>query len=217
MFNLYHKLALGLLLFIGLSTHSMAQEVTTQSGIGSKFRTYYDQPLPQSLTSGWNVTRVEIIIPERLTVSEQNTLAPNADIVWHGDPRGDRKAQIAAILEAAGTLGAQDVNAGQNVHLVLQLEEFHGATPYALRKLRFSGVYNITFLASVHDGPTSEPIIDPTPIYADLEAFSGARFAQAEAEGNTQKKRVTSHIAAVLAGWMNTGPDPRREILRRGR
>ena len=158
-----------------------------------------------------------MIIPERLTVSEENKFAPNADVVWHGDVRGDRKAQVAAILESAGKLGTKDMKSGRNVHLVLQLEEFHGMTPIALRKLKYSGVYNIAMIASVHEGPTNKPIIEPTPIYADLEAFTGARFAQAEAEGNSQKKRVTNHIAAVLAGWMNVGPDPRRSIQRRGR
>ena len=211
------KIALGLCLALGFSAHSVAQSVIKQSSIGTDWNTFYDEPLPESLTSRWNVTRVEVIVPERLTVSEENVFAPNADIVWHGDTRGDRKAQIAKILQAAGKLGTKNVKSGQNVHLVLQLEEFHGMTPLALRKLKYSGVYNITMLASVHDGPTNKPIIEPIPIYADLEAFTGPRFAQAEAEGNTQKKRVIAHIGAVLAGWMNAGPDPRREILRRGR
>jgi len=210
-------IALGVFCALGIGAVGTAQSVIKQTGVGTDWNTFYDVSLPESLTSQWNVTRVEVIIPERLTVSEENSFAPDGDIVWHGDTRGDRKAQVAAILKAAGELGTKDVKSGQNVHLVLQLEEFHGMTPLSLRKLKYSGVYNITMLASVHDGPTNKPIIEATPIYADLEAFTGARFAQAEAEGNTQKKRVTAHIAAVLAGWMNAGPDPRREILRRGR
>ena len=202
---------------LAFSSLGVAQEVIKQKSIQLEWNTFFDEPLPESLTSNWNVTQVEIIIPERLTVSEENTYAPNADIVWHGDIRGDRKAQVAAILEAAGIKGTENVKSGRNVHLVLQLEEFHGMTPIGLRKLKFSGIYNIAMVASVHHGPTNEVIVQPTPIYADLEAFTGARFAQAEAEGNTQKKRVTDHIAAVIAGWMNAGPDPRRKIQRRGR
>ena len=194
-----------------------AQNVKKERSIGFDWNSFYEEALPQSITSRWNITQVEVIIPDRLTVSEENKFAPDADIVWHGDIRGDRKAQIANILKAAGKQGASKLKSGQNVHLVLQLEEFHGMTPLALRKLKYSGVYNITMVASVHDGPTNNPIIEPTVIYADLEAFTGARFAEAEAQGNTQKKRVTDHIAAVLAGWMSAGPDPRREILRRGR
>ena len=211
------KIALSVCLTLGISAVATAQTVVKQKGIGTEWNTFYEVSLPESLTSKWNVTQVEVIIPERLSVSEENSYAPNADIVWHGDTRGDRKAQVAAIVKAAGELGTKNVKSGQNVHLVLQLEEFHGMTPLSLRKLKYSGVYNVTMLASVHEGPTNKPIIEPTPIYADMEAFTGARFAQAEAEGNTQKKRVTAHIAAVLAGWMNAGPDPRREILRRGR
>ena len=208
---------LGILYFCAIISSVNAQDVVKENSIQINWNTFYDEPLPESLTSKWNVTQIEVIVPERLTVSEENKFAPNADIVWHGDVRGDRKAQVAAILEAAGKLGTKDLKSGQNVHLVLQLEEFHGMTPIGLRKLKYSGVYNIAMVASVHVGTTNEPIIEPTPIYADLEAFTGARFAQAEAEGNSQKKRVTNHIAAVLAGWMNAGPDPRRSIQRRGR
>ena len=213
------KLLMGALTGVALTfaTAASAQTVEKENSIGFEWNSFYEQPLPKEITSRWNITRVEVIVPDRLTVSEENKFAPNADIVWHGDVRGDRKAQLAKILQAAGKRGAAKLKSGQNVHLVIQLEEFHGMTPLALRKLKYSGVYNISMVLSVHDGPTNKPIIEPIPVYADLEAFTGARFAQAEAEGNTQKKRVIEHVATVIAGWLNAGPDPRRDILRRGR
>jgi hypothetical protein len=134
-----------------------------------------------------------------LSVSEANTFYPAADVVWHGDPSGDRIAQIEALFaEAARRNMADDSrNADQRVVLDVKLVRFHGLT----NRTQFStgGVYNIIFDLTMRDAATGE-VIEPTRrVVADLDAWGGNTNALLEAEGITQKKRVTDFLTTVLA------------------
>ena len=54
----------------------------------------------------FSVVDVRVIVPETLKVSEANTYKPRADIVWRGDPYGNRYEQVAAIMRAAAACDA---------------------------------------------------------------------------------------------------------------
>ena len=62
------------------------------------FRTAYETPVG---ASSWRVADVRVSVPDSLTVSEENILLPAADIVWQEEPKGDRRAQVDAIMTAA--------------------------------------------------------------------------------------------------------------------
>ncbi|WP_322888863.1 MULTISPECIES: DUF6778 family protein [unclassified Yoonia] len=134
-----------------------------------------------------------------LQVSEANSYYPQADIVWRGDPAGDRLAQIEALFtEAARRNMATDMkNADRRVVLDVTLVRFHGLS----NRTQFStgGVYNVIFDLAVRDAQTGA-VIEPTRrVVANLDAWGGNANAQLEAQGITQKMRVTDFLTSVLA------------------
>lgn len=57
----------------------------------------YDR-LNGSVTRGWHVHDVSVHVAANKTVSDNNVYAPQADIVWHGDPQGNRREQVSKII-----------------------------------------------------------------------------------------------------------------------
>lgn len=134
-----------------------------------------------------------------LRVSEANTYYPQADIVWRGDPAGDRIAQIEALFtEAARRNMTTDIkNTNRRVLLDVTLVRFHGLT----NRTQFStgGVYNVIFDLAVRDAGTGAVIEPARRVVANLDAWGGNTNAQLEAQGITQKMRVTDFLTTVLA------------------
>lgn len=186
------------------------------SGCGGQWATDFDQVIDPAITKNWRVASVDVVVPETLSVSNANNLAPDADIVWHGDPEGDRRAQVAAILEEGVRQGASPLRGSVPVHVLLVLEEFHAVTPRALR-IAPSAVHNIRYTIRVFDKRNGASLSEPVIVDADLEALTGSASTQALARGLTQKIRITKHIAAVTAGWLGIAIDPRREFGGLGR
>ncbi len=186
------------------------------SACGGQWTTDYNSPIDQSISSQWRVVSVDVVVPETLTVSNDNSIAPDADIVWWGDPAGDRRAQVAAIVEAGVEAGASRLNGGAPVHLLVVLSQFHGVTPRAV-EIAPSAVHNIQFTVRVFDKRTGQEVTSAIVIDADLEAYVGAQAAAAAAQGVTEKQRIIAHIANVTAGWLGVGEDPRRHFGGLGR
>lgn len=134
-----------------------------------------------------------------LQVSEANSYYPQADIVWRGDPSGDRVAQIEALfVEAARRNMTTDVkDSNRAVAMDVTLVRFHGLT----NRTQFStgGVYNIIFDLAIRDAGTGEVIEPARRVVANLDAWGGNTNAQLEAQGITQKMRVTDFLTTVLA------------------
>ena len=130
-----------------------------------------------------------------LRVSESNSYYPNADVVWRGDPIGDRIQQIGTIFETA-TVRNQDRLEG-NIPVVVDFElvRFHGVT----ERTRFSigGVYNIVFTMSVRNA-VNEIIEEARLIKADLSAPGGVAALMQEQRGQTEKVRVTDFLTQVF-------------------
>lgn len=131
-----------------------------------------------------------------LTVSEDESFYPSADIVWRGDPVGPRIPQIAAMFEQAAARNRRFLDGSVPVTLDITLVRFHGVT----NRTRYTvgGVYNVIFDMTIRDARTGD-VIEPTRrVVADLDAPGGERASQLESEGQTQKVRVTDFLTSLL-------------------
>jgi len=180
------------------------------------WETSYEKALDPDVTRDWTVRNVTVALPDDLTTTEENSYAPDADVVWHGEPFGDRKQQAAAIVRAGIAQGARGLRGRQPVNLQVTLTEFHALTPRA-RNNAPSAVHNISYVMQVVDARTGEEITEPEVIRADLIALTGANAIEAVVQGETQKVRITRHLRDVTAGWLGIGPDPRQSFSGAGR
>ena len=94
-------------------------------------------------------------------------------------------------------------------------KEFNAVTPAALAGAP-SAVHNISYTMQVFSR-AGEPITQPELIDADLPALVGGEAIAAFQTGQTQKARITAHLARVTQGWLGIGPDPRRTFRTVGR
>lgn len=149
-----------------------------------------------------DVQRVNVIVPETLVVSEANSYYPSGDIVWRGDPAGDRHAQVKAIFENAMTRGTDNLNKGQPVVLDVQVLRFHALT----EKTRYTigGVHSISFGVTLRDAKSGALLGESRVVKADLRGFGGQQAIDAERAGQTQKVRITDHLAKVIEAELAT-------------
>lgn len=186
------------------------------AGCSNSWEVAYDEGVALATSRDWNVTNVTVTVPSDLKVSNANTYAPNADIVWHGEPFGDRRAQVRAIMDEGITKGAASLNGSVPVSLSVVLLHFHAVTPAAVARAP-GAVHNIRYVIQVFDNATGAPLTEPETINADLEAYVGAAAVTAALEGNTQRVRIVDHLARVTRGWLGAGPDQRRRFTSFGR
>jgi hypothetical protein len=149
-------------------------------------------------------------------VSEDNVLAPNADIVWHGEPPGDRRAQVAAIVTEGVREGAAPLRGARDVTLLVELDRFHGVTPRAVNSSP-AAVHNIAYRVWVKDARDGSTVLGPVPVRASLLANTGTNAIVAARAGQTERARIVDHIAATTAGWLGVGPDARGSFVSIGR
>lgn len=195
--------------------------LTVLAACSGRFSVDYDAPVPAELTKSIRVTSVSVAVPETLTVTEANILVPNADIVWHGEAYGDRRAQVGKIIETAGRQAVGGLRGSRPVVLSMTVTQFHAVTPAAVLRAP-SAVHNIQFMAQFVDARTGEAVTQPTLIKADLPALVGeqALAMQREAGGlflSYQKPRLVAHVTNVLKGWLGLGPDIRGSFSSLGR
>ena len=71
-------------------------------------------------------------------------------------------------------------------------------------------MHSIRFDLILRDPETGIAIMPPREIRADLKGFGGAAAIEAEANGMTQKLRITRHLANVIRTELeNPGSAPR--------
>lgn len=186
-------------------------------GSNGKFRTDYEQPVPAESSAGWRLGSIAVTVPDTLTVSEANTYAPEADIVWRGEPLGNRYEQVANIIAEAAQRGASGLRGGRTVDLHIQVAQFHALTQRTRYTLNSSGVHNIDFIIRVVDARSGQTLAGPEAIQADLVGYVGGEAIAAEARGETQRVRIVTHVANTIAGWLGIGPDVRGVVARAGR
>lgn len=179
------------------------------AGCSGNWGVKYAEAPDSSMTRTWKLSSVSVSVPDSLTVSEANTYAPAADIVWHGEAFGDRRAQVKAIMQEGLTRGARGLRGSRPVVLSVRVVQFHAVTPIAVDKAP-GAVHNIKYDLQVIDARTGTPITAPQRLSADLEANVGTAAVIAAIQGETQRVRIVRHLAAVTAGWLGLGPDQRR-------
>ncbi len=157
-------------------------------------------------TRSYTVTDVRAVVPQSLRVSEANGYYPITDIVWRGDPLGDRHTQLEAIFEEAASRGAEKLTGDVPVVVDIELIRFHGVT----ERTRYSigGVYNIIFTMTVRNATTGEIVEGPRRVEADLAAPGGLAAIHEDQTGQTEKVRVTDFLTMTLVKEL-TGAIPR--------
>ena len=160
----------------------------------------YDQGIAAAtMTTGpsLRVTDINIDVPPTLVVSELNSYFPPGDIVWRGDPPGNRHQQVKAIFEDGMTRGAADLKGDVPVVLDVTVERFHSLS----EKTRYTvgGIHSIRFKLAVRDARTGDLVREPSVIKADLKGYGGQRAIEADQMGQTQKVRITDHLSQVIA------------------
>ncbi len=160
------------------------------------------QEVARPVTLPLRVDAMTIVVPRTLQVSEANRYLPAGDIVWREDPPGDRRDQVRAIFETAFATGTQAMTEGTPVSLYVQVMRFHALT----EKARYSvgGVHSIKFGLAVRDLETGRLVGTPRIVEADLNAFGGRAALAAERRGQTQKARITAHLAQVIQDELTT-------------
>ncbi len=184
--------------------------------IGGTWETSYKDIVTRSASNSWYPTRIDVVVPNRLTVSNENVFAPKADIVWHGDPAGDRKDQVKRILEDATRNAVRYLDGSVPIRVELELEQFHALSDRA-RLVAPSAVHNLRFKIRVFDARTGRKLVPSDSIRADFPAYTRSQALRAERQGLTQKVRITRHLESVLKGWFSQGPDPRQTFKTLGR
>ncbi|MDW3184033.1 DUF6778 family protein [Roseobacter sp.] len=175
---------------------------TPKAGATPTAQTLDGQSIFEATAPSWNVQRVNVTVPETLVVSEANSYYPSGDIVWRGDPAGDRHAQVKAIFETAMARGTSDMNAGQPVILDVQVLRFHALT----EKTRYTigGIHSISFGVTLRDANSGALLGESRVVKADLRGFGGQQAIDAERAGLTQKVRITDHLAKVIEAELAT-------------
>lgn len=151
---------------------------------------------PRYAAPRYKVEAVDITVPHSLKVSEANTYLPMADIVWRGDPHGDRYAQVAGILADGLRAGTIKMTEGRPVQVEIVLTRFHALTEKA--RYTFGGNHAIHFDLTVRDVASGAVIDGPRRVIADVKASGGARAIAEEQAGRTQRVVIVERLAQVI-------------------
>ena len=144
----------------------------------------------------YNVVAIRIDVPRNLKVSEANSFFPLADIVWHGEPLGDRYQQVQAIYEEAFATGTADLNGARDVVVEATITRFHALTLKA--RYTTGGMHTLHFVLTVRDAETGEILDGPRNVVADVAGSGGERALAEEAAGLTQKVVIEQRLAQVI-------------------
>jgi len=206
---------------VGLSRRKLIFATVVTLGLTgcafSDWQTNYRDVIDPELSKNWRVSSIDVQVPASLTVSEANTFAPNTDIVWRGEPYGDRHVQVDKIITQAAQDGSANLKGSRAVRLVIVMRTFHALTERTRYTLQSAGVHNISFSAQVFDAKSGLALTPVDEIRADLVGYTGNQALASEARGETQKSRILNHVTRVIAGWLGTGEDVRRKFNRSGR
>ncbi len=150
---------------------------------------------PQTEIRDYRIEDINVRFPEGLRISEANSFYPLADIVWRGDPYGDRLEQIQAIFVEAFEQGTAEADGAQRVDVDILVKRFHSLT----ERTRYSvgGTHSIKFEMTVRDAATGEVLEGPRMIDGDLVGLGGQAAIAAEREGRGQKWRIIQHLSML--------------------
>jgi hypothetical protein len=144
----------------------------------------------------YTVREIRVDVPRALDVSEANLFYPIADIVWRGEPKGDRYGQVRQVFSDAFGFGTSGMSGPAEAIVEVTVRRFHCLT----EKTRYTvgGVYSIRFDLTVRDARTGAVLEGPRFVVADLKASGGARAIAEEQAGRTQRVVIVEHLAQVI-------------------
>ena len=186
------------------------------AGCSREWRVDYAEDVDAETSRDWRLAAIVSVVPDTLKVSNSNSYAPGGDIVWWGEPFGDRRAQVAQIFEEAVRAGASELDGERAVTITATVQRFHAVTPAAVAAAP-AAVHNILFRIQVFDTRTAEALTEPVEIVADLEAYVGSAAMASAIRGEDQRTRIVAHLTSVIRGWLGFGPDQRRTFESIGR
>lgn len=139
---------------------------------------------------------IRFAVPDDMTVSEANSYYPIADIVWRGDPMGNRSQQISSIFQTSIMAAGEGLTGNIPVTVDVELARFHSLT----ERTRYSvgGVHSIKFDLTIRNAATGE-VLEPTRrINGDFAALGGYAALAADNQGQGQKVRITTHLTNLF-------------------
>lgn len=163
--------------------------IATQGELGAK-------PAAVVMASNYDVRSVNVSVPRTLSVSEANLYFPIADVIWRGEPLGDRHLQVESMFDEALFRATGPMKRGRPVAVEVEVTRFHGVT----EKTRYTvgGVYSLRFNLTVRDASSGAIVDGPRVIVADTKASGGAKAIKEEQMGLTQRVVVVNRLAEVL-------------------
>ncbi len=169
----------------------------------------YEAPNSAIIAPAMKVESYQVRVPRELKVSEANLYYPPGDIVWRGEPLGDRHVQVQKIFEGAMANAIPSTETGVPVLVDVEVTRFHALTEKA--RYTTGGVHSISFKINFLNPETLQPVTEGRVVKADLKAFGGARAIAAERNGVTQKKRISAHLTNVLRTQM--GGETQEQVI----
>ena len=149
---------------------------------------------PVVMRSQYDVKAVQISVPASLVVSEANLIYPRADIVWRGDPPGDRHAQVKAIFEEAFAAATGPMKQGPAVTVRADVVRFHALSEKA--RYLVGGVYDMVFILTVTEQSTGVILDGPREVSIDARASGGRQAVADDAAGRTERVVVLETLTA---------------------
>ncbi len=200
---------LGLAAFLALAACAAPDPVSRSAG--GALAPAPEVPAPVAAASFadrplWHVVAIAVTVPKSLRVSEANVFYPLADIVWRGEPRGDRHAQVKAILEEGLGRGAATATQGPAVVAEVEVIRFHAVT----EKTRYTvgGTHAIHFRLTLRDAATGAVLDGPRFVDASTRASGGAKAVEEDAMGLTQRVVIVQRLAEVMQRELMRLPAP---------
>lgn len=148
------------------------------------------------LAAQYDVEAIRVSVPRKLKVSEANTIKPIADIVWRGEPVGDRHAQVAAIFNEAIQTGTATMTHGRQVIIDVEVTKFHALTERT--RYTIGGMHEMRFVLTVTDAVSGAIIEGPREVVADIKASGGAKAIAEEQAGRTQRVVTLERLSQVI-------------------
>ena len=144
----------------------------------------------------YSVDAIRFAAPADMRVSEANSYYPIADIVWRGDPLGNRLEQVSAIFQTSILGAGENLSGAVPVIVDVELVRFHSLT----ERTRYSvgGVHSIKFDLTVRDAATGEALEPTRRIDGDFAALGGYAALAADNQGQGQKVRITAHLTQLF-------------------
>lgn len=160
-----------------------------------------DMPMGQAR---YDIQGFSVIVPPALKVSEANTYFPFADIVWRGEARGDRHAQVKAIYQEALGRATGAMHKGRPATVSVEITRFHALTEKA--RYTIGGSHGMEFILTLRDAKTGEIIDGPREVNGSMKASGGEKAIAEDAAGLTQRVLIVEHLARVFASELTAAP-----------